>query len=170
LRHGEAGRRERRITLPEVAVLICHPAGFFSWNYSVEGASAPAELTFNHWSEQGTITLGSVEYAVRKQGLFSGAWTLEAPDGTYASADEPSFFFRRFELRSAYANLRVAARSAFTSSFDLESDSRLVGHIRVAHAFTYRAHIECDNTIPELDQLFAFWLVVLTWRRAASSD
>ncbi len=52
----------------------------------------------------------------------------------------------------------------------LDVRGRVVGHIRPEHPFTRRARVECAADIPEPDQLFAFWLAALTWRRAARNN
>lgn len=152
-------------------MLTCLPRFFGSWSYDVSGeGSGTARVTFNFFTEQGTIAFQGSEYRVRKHGPLSGRWTLERDGKVCAEARKPSAFFRSFEVRSGAAEFTVKARSAFTRGYDLLARGTVVGTIRPAHAFTRRAVIECRSSVPELSQLFSFWLVVLTWRRAADNS
>ncbi len=152
-------------------MLTCNPQSLCSWNYRVLGApSGEALLTFNHLNEQGTITLGGVELAVLKHGWMSGHWSLERNDETYADAQKPSAIYRSFDIRCGDVQLTVKAQSAFSRCFEILVNDSVVGVIRPVHAFTRRASLECSASVPELAQLFAFWLVALTWRRAAQSN
>lgn len=152
-------------------MLTCIPESLCTWDFRVLGASAgSAALTFNFFTEQGSISLGHTEFIVLKHGLFSGHWTLEREGQTAADARKPSAMFRSFELSAADLHLTVKAHSAFTRCYDILSSGKTVGEIRPDHAFTRRAFIECSPDIPELAQIFSFWLAVVTWRRAANNN
>ena len=134
------------------------------------GASGgPASIVLNFFTEQGSIGFGATTFAVRKHGPLSGRWTLESEDQVIAEANKPDALFRTFEVRADHVRFTVRAQSAFTRSYDIALDEREVGVIRPAHPFTRRAFIECAPDVPEIGQLFAFWLVVLTWKRAANN-
>jgi len=152
-------------------LLTCLPQSICSWDFCVIGAAAgPASVAFNFWTEQGGITLGDAEYAVRKHGALSGLWTLEQNGSVLAAVQKPSAFFRRFEFQNRTPELIVKAQSPLGRSYDLLSGDQSLGTISPAHPFTRRASIACDNAVSELEQLLAFWLVVITWRRAAKSN
>ncbi len=152
-------------------MLTCIPQSLCSWNFRVSGAhSGPAALAFNFFTKQGSISLGGIEFPVRKHGLLSGHWTLERDGATCADAKKPNAMFRSFEVRSGALQLTVKAQSAFTRCYDILADGSVVGTIRPAHPFTRRAFIECSSSVPELAQLFSFWLAVITWRRAANNS
>jgi hypothetical protein len=152
-------------------MLTCLPQSLCNWNFRILGApSGEAGLTFNFFTEQGTISLGGAELTVRKHGWLSGEWSLERGGETYADARKPSAMFRSFELHCGDTELTVKARSPFGRGFDLVAGGGVVGTIQPVHPFTRRATIECGDAVPELAQLFAFWLVVLTWRRAAKNN
>ena len=149
--------------------MTCLPVSLCSWNFQVTGAAAgPASVDFNFFSEQGEISLGPGAYTVRKHGPLSGRWTLEKDGEVFAAASKPSALFRAFDIEAGDARFTVKAQSALTRSYAILSGGRKIGVIRPAHAFTRRAFIECGPEVPELAQLFAFWLVVITWRRAAN--
>lgn len=149
-------------------MLTCLPQSLCTWDFRVLGASAgPATLTFNFFTEQGSMSLGRDQFAIRKHGAWSGHWTLERHGQTVVDARQPHVMFRSFELKAAEIQLTVKAQFALTRGYDILSSDRLIGTIRPAHAFTRRAFIECRSEVPEVVQLFAFWLAVITWRRAA---
>jgi hypothetical protein len=152
-------------------MLTCLPKSLCSWDYRVLGAEGgAAELTFSWVSEQGTIRLGADEFEVVKHGPLSGRWTLESGGQVVAVAQKPSAMFRAYELSMAGLDFVVQPQSAFTRCFDIVFAGQAVGSIRPAHLFTRRAFIECNSQVPELVQLFAFWLTAIAWRRAANKN
>ena len=151
-------------------MLTCVPKSLCSWDYRVLGAIGPATLTFNYFTEQGSIALNHMVLAVRKHGPLSGYWTLERDGEIFAHARKPSAMFRVFEVTAADLQFIVTAGSPFTRCCDILSGDRVVGSIRPVHAFTRRAIIECSADVPELAQLFSFWLIAITWRRAANNQ
>ena len=152
-------------------MLTCLPKFLCSWDFRVTGlASGPADLSFNFFTEQGSISFDGVQMKIRKHGPLSGRWTLEDNGETLAEGHKPSAMFRAFKIRSANAEIELKAASAFARGFQLSKGGSIVGTIRPAHAFTRRAFIDCSLEVPELIQLFSFWLVVVTWRRAANNS
>lgn len=152
-------------------MLTCLPQSLCSWNFRVDGTSAgSAALTFNFFTEQGAISLGADTFTVRKHGPLSGHWTLEHGAGVVAEARKPSAFLRAFDLRVRDLQFTLKAQSPFGRAYDMLIGHQVLGTIRPAHAFTRRAFIECRSDIPELAQLFSFWLAALTWRRAANNS
>jgi hypothetical protein len=154
-----------------MSMLTCLPKSLCSWDYRIRGAAAgDGAVTFNWLSEQGTISLGGVALNVLKQGWLSGKWTLESEAGAYAVAIKPSALFRSFDVEAGEQKFKVAAASTFGRTFEITEAGRTLGTIRPAHPFTRRAFVECDASVSELVQLFAFWLAALTWRRAAKNN
>lgn len=152
-------------------MLTCLPQSLCSWNFRVTGGpSGEAVVSFNLFSEQGTITLAGAELTVRKLGWMSGQWALERNGETYATAQKPNVLFRSFDLQCGDSQVTVKAQSPFSRCFDILKAGVVVGAIRPVHLFTRRATVECSDSVPELAQLFAFWLVVLTWRRQAKNS
>jgi hypothetical protein len=152
-------------------MFTCLPQSMCSWDYLVRGAATgEATVTFNWLSEQGTISLGGVTLNVTKQGWLSGKWTLDSGMGAYATAVKPSALFRSFDLEAGEQKFKVAAASTLGRTFEISAGGQTLGTIRPAHPFTRRAFVECDASVSELVQLFAFWLTALTWRRAAKNN
>jgi hypothetical protein len=124
-------------------------------------------VAFNFFTEQGSITLGGDEFAIRKHGPLSGHWTLEQAGRSVADARKPNALFRSFDLEADGLQITVCASTPFTRNFDILSGRQRIGTISPAHMFTRRAAIDCAPEVPEVIQLFSFWLVALTWRRQA---
>jgi hypothetical protein len=152
-------------------MIRCLPAGLCSWNYRLSGDGRQAATTINWFTEQGTITVAGVVFEVRKQGPLSGRWTLERQGAVVISAEKPSALTRTYELQNADAHWTVRAESAMGRGFCVERNGAAIATIRPDHLFTRRATIEilADNgDFPAI--CFAFWLVVLAWRRAAAAN
>lgn len=150
-------------------MLTCLPKSICSWDYRVLGtASGPAEVTFGVITKPGIITLGPECHAARKHGWCSGKWTLEHGGKVEVEARQPRLLLRHYELRGEGGEYSLQAKTAFRGRYDLTSGGVLVGSIWPAHAFTKRAFIQCDPAVPELTQLFAFWLAALTWRETTN--
>lgn len=146
-------------------MLTCLPRSLCSWDFFVEGADGgPAYLAMKLMTEQGSVEFGE-RFEIRKHGPVTGYWTLERSGEPVGDAQKLNPFTRSFDLRVGSDAFGLSAESAFTRAFDLHSGGSVVGAIWPAHAFTRRAFVECAPGVPELAQLFAFWLVVVTWRR-----
>jgi hypothetical protein len=157
--------------LSDLIMIECLPKSLCSWDFTAGGlSSGRATVEYDWFTEQGRIIDAHIAYDIRKHGVFSGHWTLEQAGGVVAEAHKPSAMFRSFEVAGGAVHFTVRAESALTRAFEITIGQQIVGSIRPAHVFTRRATIQCAGTIPEHLQLFAFWLVGLTWRRSASSN
>ena len=152
-------------------MLTCLPLSICSWNFRVLGlAGGTANLTFNWFTEQGTMEYEGTEYAVVKHGWLSGHWTLEGRDEVVYNGQKTSALTRTFEIQGDDLLLTLQAQSVFTRCFELLDEGEPVGTIYPKHPFTRRSFVNCEDSIPELAQLFAFWLVVITWKRSAQNN
>ncbi len=152
-------------------MISCTPKSLFSGNFVASGlASGSATVEFDWLTEQGRIGGAFSGYEIRKHGAFSGRWTLERAGAVVAEAHKGSAMFRNFVVTGEDVEFTLRPESAFTRAFQIIVDRQVRGCIRPAHAFTRRASIECSARIPEPIQLFAFWLVALTWRRGARNN
>jgi hypothetical protein len=160
-------------------MVTCLPTSICSWNYRVLGLPAGEGTTEINWfSEQGRLSLGGATYEVVKHGPMSGEWTLENRGEIVATARKPSMLTRTAIVTFGEATLTVHAVSPFSRVFELlvgERDvhraaARVVGRVRPVHPFTRRGVMECDAAVPQLVQMFVFWLVAMSWRRTASKN
>ena len=170
--HSAASAEFLRSTALRVRTMIrCKPKGLCSWNFFLEGEGHHASLEFNWLGEQGAITADDLPFEVQKHGVFSGHWTLDHGDKSVASAQKTSPFTRTFKIQDTEDTLLLCAESALGRSFCVERSGEIIATIQPDHAFTRRATIETLGKRWSFSTVcFAFWLVVLTWRRAASSN
>lgn len=152
-------------------MLTCIPLSLCSWDYQITDAvGGTGAVKFDFMGEEGSISLGTATHLVRKHGWLSGHWSLDQGGEVALDAHKPSAFAQCFELTGNGLNLTVKSQSGFTRSFDIVRGDTTVGTIYPAHAFTKRAFVECDPSVPELVQLFSFWLAVLMWKRDADNS
>ena len=150
-------------------MIECTPLGICSWNFRLEAAGTRALLTFNWMSEQGTITIDGFRFDVNKHGFLSGKWTLDRPNMPSISAQKG--FTRSFEIEDSSGHLRLAAESPFGRSFTIDRAGSVIAKIAPKHPFTRRGTIRLEKSAVDFCTVaFAFWLVVLTWRRAANNN
>ena len=151
-------------------MIRCKPNGICSWNFLLDGEGHRATLEFNWLSEQGAINADGKHFDVRKHGVFSGHWTLGQAGREVAVAQKSTAFTRTFDVQDSSGPLVLRAKSAFGRSFRVERSGNVIATMFPDHPFTRRASI--DIHIAQWDFItvsFLFWLVVLTWRRAAQS-
>jgi hypothetical protein len=152
-------------------MLTCVPMSICSWNYRVLGLPAGEGRTWiNRMSEQGSVSLGGVLYDVVKHGWMSGMWTLEERGHVFATAQKLSAFTRTMVVSCGEASLTVEAMSPFSRAFELRDRRDVVGVIRPVHLFTRRGEMSCDAAVPQVAQMFVFWLVAMSWRRTANKN
>jgi hypothetical protein len=149
-------------------MIYCTPRGLCSWDYDLAASGHSASAEFNWVDEQGSMTIGGEYHGVRKHGVFSGHWTLEAHSAAIATAQKANAFTRSFHLATTSGSVALSAQSALERTMLLHG-AGFDGVIAPVHPFTRRATI--TGQIPDFrTACFAFWLTVLLWRRAAHSS
>lgn len=152
-------------------MIRCTPAGIFSWDFRVSGEGHVAALEFNWLGEQGRITADGVAFEVRKHGIFSGHWTLDHNGMQIVSGQKSNVFTRTFDMQTPTGGLVLRAVSPFGRTFQIERSNDVIATITPDHVFTRRATIDIWNLDWDFATIcFSFWLVVLSWRRAAQKN
>ena len=145
--------------------LSCVPESICSWNFRISDDSRDvARVGLDFLTEQGTIKYGETTFDVIKHGWLSGHWSLNQASSVQANAHKPLIFTRQFEISTETSNITLKA-DMLSRRFVISISDRAVGSIAPAHAFTRRATIECSSEVPEVVQLFCFWLAALMWKR-----
>ncbi|PCJ54183.1 MAG: hypothetical protein COA70_05995 [Planctomycetota bacterium] len=130
-----------------------------------------ASLVFNLMGEQGSLTLDGETYLVRKHGMGSGHWSLELDEQEVLSAQKVSMLSRRIEMSTPMGELTLSPESAMGRSFKLFREEQVLARIEPVHPFTRRSTIQLDAEDYDAPTLaFAFWLVLMSWRRAQQSN
>ncbi|QDV46322.1 hypothetical protein Enr13x_62310 [Stieleria neptunia] len=151
-------------------MIQCLPQGICSWNYHLSGEAFNGETALRVSSEQGSIVVDGIAFTVKKQGVFSGQWTLEHGGNEVASAQKQSVFWRTFDIDAPGGPLLLATDTPFTRCYTLRRGEESIATMRPNHPLTRRGKINLLTS--EWDAptvVFSFWLVVLIWRRLAQS-
>lgn len=152
-------------------MIDCTPRGICSWDFRLTGEGRQATLTYSWWTETGVIETDGQYLEIRKHGMMSGHWTLEQDWKPIVTAQKSNPFTRTFVLEDEQGTLRLYAQSPLGRSFLLERGNREIASLEPVHPFTRRATIDADTRDCRFVTLaFCFWLVALTWRRAAKNN
>jgi hypothetical protein len=141
--------------------------GFCSNNYRVLGAGGQAIVEF-HWGGDGAIHYRGGAYHIVKEGWIGGRWAMRIDNSVIAHASSAGFLSSAKTIHAAGVTYTLRHKF-FSSAFELQQGEARVGTIARMHAFTRRASVECSPNVPELVQLFAFWLAAKAWRDSSNS-
>ena len=142
------------------------PRGIFSWSYDAHaesGESIPIE--FSRFPEQAKFTIEGVEFAIHREGMFSGHFTLVALGRVLAEAHKTSAFTRSFEIEMAEGRYMLQPASPFGRSFDLLEGDREIGFIRPKGIFSRAMECVVPEHLSLPLQVFLLAFVLLIWRR-----
>lgn len=144
-------------------MIRCVPVAICSWDYHLQSPGHFAELRSGFSSAPGMFVNGRRMEIVR-EGFFTHVWSLREGGREIGRAEKTS------TLKSEITGFGPGG------SFQIWSDAMhvsIVGRaaliIKRDHMFTRRATIHGDFK-DFTTAAFAFWLIALTWRRAAQSD
>ena len=144
------------------------PHHLFTSNCTISGDGYAAKILLDLFTETGKIQFDGKSYGVEKDGLFSGSWQLTLNGETIMSSKKPSSFYRTFEIYTKEHLLSLKAMSAFGRTMGLKGDGFDV-MFTPENPFTRRTNITGEYA-DFLSLCFAYWLVVLMWRRAQQSS
>jgi len=152
-------------------MIRAEPHSIFSWDVTVyEDGTPVADIDMAWVREAGEVMIGEVACRLYREGLFSGAYVLEADGFEWVRAVKPSALFRTFEITYDDVHYTLQARSALRRTFELHQDGDLVGTIYPDHAFTRKMTADLPEAMPLAVRVFIVWLVLLMWKRAAESS
>jgi hypothetical protein len=156
---------------PNLSVLLGQPTSWWNWNYRiVRDDQTVAELDRRWFKEDGTLQIQNETYRIARQSTFSGAWELSQDGMVLVSATKPSALRRAFELRVGDVTYALEARSAWSRAFDLKHGQTVVGRFEPTGWLSRKMRIQLPANLSLAVQIFATWLVILLWRRAAQSS
>lgn len=146
------------------------PEGWLARSYRVEERRAlVGRLEFGLWSERGALELGERRLSVLRAGFWNPEHHLVEAGARRASARTTGFWRRGFALTDGDEAYRLDPSSFTQRSFVLTRGGRALGQVRAGGVFRRTVDVTLDEGLaPEL-RLFALWLVILAWRRAAPS-
>jgi uncharacterized protein YxjI len=154
----------------KVQMLDAIPNSMLSWSYTIyQREEAIAILDAALFRERAEFTIDGCAYSLNRESIFRGTFVLQSNGQVLASAKKSSVFNRRFEVDIDGKILELRPTSIWGRRFELLENNRSVGHIGPVGWFTRRATVELPDALPRAVQIFIFWLVLILWRRAASS-
>ena len=151
-------------------MILGSPYSVFSWNYLFQGEGHQAYWDQKWTSEQCSILIDDVLFEVKKHGVTSGLWTLEKEGLPHASAKKLSIWKRSFHIETPMGLLHLGSNGALKRSFFIGLEGEVIATIYPRNVVS--RHAEMEIHFPEYDfpsLAFAFWLVILTWRRQQGS-
>lgn len=148
-----------------------HPVGWLAREYAVQEARrSVGTLEFGSWRERGALALGDERLEIVREGWWNPKFHLGNGKEPAATASKSGVFARAFTIQHGDEEYRLFPTSWTCRSYALTRRGRDLGRIHVRGFLGLRFEIELDEELaPEL-RLFAFWLVLLARRRAATAS
>ncbi len=141
------------------------------WNFDfVSGGTTAAEIRTRMLRERGVLQCGGTEYVLARQGWWTPSYRLEHGGATDATAVQLNWFRRRWRICGARHEMELRCVSFWGREFGVFAGGPQVGRIARESWWKYHSVIELPEWVPLPMQAFIFWIVVLTWRRAAQSS
>jgi hypothetical protein len=146
------------------------PINWISRTYHIEDkGTGVGTLAFGWWSGHGAIEHDRRRLTVQRERFWNPQYHLMDGSKRLATARSLGAFRRGFHVAHGDEELVLLPPSVLSRSFHLMQRGRSLGQIRALGMFSRQAAIELDAELaPEL-RLFAAWLVLLSWHRAAAA-
>jgi hypothetical protein len=156
------------------AMLRAVPDGWFSYDFTVfDRTGTPvARVDLSNWRESARLEVGGTPYeAHRRKGWASKEFVLEKEDGrVVAVAEKPSAWKDRFVFEHGGKRYELEKESFWGSAFVIRREGvGPVGTVRSKGLFKREWRVELPEELPSEVRVFVVWLVVLLWKRAAST-
>jgi hypothetical protein len=154
----------------DLAMLTAKPQSWLNWDFTLaRNGEFLANIDLSIWRERGGFTVADTSYRTYREGLFSGAFILEANGAVVARAYKPSAWTRRLIIEFDDVQLELKPLSALRRGFQLKSGARTIGTV-VPRGFLSRGiDIDLPDDLPLPLRAFVVWLVVMLWRREANA-
>jgi hypothetical protein len=147
-----------------------YAVGWLARSFRVEDRGrAVGSIEFGTFGERGALELDGRRLAVRREGFWHPRFVLSDGRAELATGQSAGAFRRGFRIVHAGEEYRLDPSSFFGRSYALSRRGRCLGTVRALGLFWRRAQIEIDEELSTELRLFAFWLAVLAWRRAAAT-
>ena len=151
-------------------MLYAEPHSALSWDFTVYEESLPvAEVDLAWVRERAVVTIKDVNCDVYRESV-GGAFVLAVDDYVLMRAVKTSVFSSSFDVTYEERAYHLKKKSIFSRAFELWQDGSVVGTITPRGMFTRKADADLPNDLPLAVRVFMLWLVILIWKRAASSS
>lgn len=131
----------------------------------VENDLPVAELTLGRWKPRAELTVGETTYELYREGGRRGEFRLARHGSILARAEKPSVFVRAYELRYGASTYSLRRPSILKRRFVLSRGEQDLGAIEPELWHSRRARLALSEDWPLEIQVFAFWLVQVSWQQ-----
>jgi len=149
-------------------MLKCRPESLWSWDFQITGSPTGPILTkLDRKTEDGSIAHAGRQYPITKtKGAGLGHWALMADTAIHAEAQVISIGISKIEFTTR-GGLLTAKAAPFNRTYEFFIAEKKVGTIEPAHLLTRNSTIDFSEGVPELTQVFCFWVAAIKWYYAS---
>ncbi|MBC8290849.1 MAG: hypothetical protein H8E37_11085 [Planctomycetes bacterium] len=145
------------------------PIGWCSWSFRVEGEAGHCAHIDMAWvRESAEVDIDGQRYRVRKSAAIGGSFELTR-DGHVVATASKRMMVRAFDVRVGERHFELSALSIFGRAFGLFENEQQTGIMSPVSMWGRSAEVHFPDDISRDVQVFLIWLVLILWRRAASS-
>jgi hypothetical protein len=146
------------------------PIGWCSWSFWIEDkAGRFAHIDMSWVLESAELDIDGERYRVRKPSAFGGSFEL-IRDGHVVATAGKRMMVRTFDVQAGDRHFELSALSVFGRAFRLSENGLQIGTMSPVSMWGRTAEVDFPDDFPRDVQVFLIWLVLILWRRAASSS
>jgi len=151
-------------------MLSAFPIRWCSWSFQIEDhARAVATIDMAWIRERANVHIGEEQFRSGRNSFVRGSFYLRHDGELIATAKKRSLF-RTFDVKAGGRHFELSAVSIFGRTMRLHENGRPIGTISPAGIWSRKAHVKFPESLPLEVRVFLIWLVLILWRRAASSN
>ena len=151
-------------------MLYAEPHSSLSWDFTVyENGAYVAEVDLAWIRERAVVTIKEIDCDVYREGV-NGAFVLAVDGYVLMRAKKTSVFSSSFDVTYEERAYHLKKKGLFSRAFELWEGRTLVGTITPKGIFSRKMDADLPGDLPLVVRVFILWLVILLWKRAASSS
>lgn len=146
------------------------PISWCSWTFQIEDERHNVAKIDMAWlRESANLRIGGDTYRAAKCSAFGGTFEL-THDGTVVASAGKRMMIRTFDVAAGDRHFELSALSIFGRSFGLYEHGQLIGTMGPTGIWSRKARVDFPDDVSNEVQVFLIWLVLILWRRSASSN
>jgi hypothetical protein len=150
-------------------MLSAFPIGWCSWSFQIEDhVRAVATIDMAWVRERANVRIGDENYKLGRYAFVRGTFELRH-DGVRVAKATKRALVRSFDVEAAGRRFELSAISMFGRTMGLYENGELIGKMAPFGIWSCRANVYFPDDLPLEVRVFLIWLVLILWRRAASS-
>jgi hypothetical protein len=150
-------------------MLSAFPIGWCSWSFQIEDHVRAVATIDMHWvRERANVRIGDEDYKLGRYAFVRGTFELRHGGVRVAKATKRALI-RSFDVEAGGRRFKLSAISMFGRAMGLYENGQLIGKMAPFGIWSRRANVNFPDDLPLEVRVFLIWLVLILWRRAASS-